>query len=74
MHAGPEIGVASTKAFTAQLSVLIMFALALAERKGATDVAELRAVAKELAGLPGLVERTLAMQCVAARSSPCRRQ
>ena len=33
-HAGPEIGVASTKAFTAQLTVLMMLALALARQRG----------------------------------------
>ena len=35
LHAGPEIGVASTKAFTAQLAVLMLFVLALARRTGA---------------------------------------
>jgi glucosamine--fructose-6-phosphate aminotransferase (isomerizing) len=36
-HAGPEIGVASTKAFTAQLAVLTMIALKIGREKGTTD-------------------------------------
>ncbi len=37
-HAGPEIGVASTKAFTAQLAVLLMIALKIAKEKGTIDI------------------------------------
>ncbi|MFQ5581911.1 MAG: glutamine--fructose-6-phosphate transaminase (isomerizing) [Mariprofundaceae bacterium] len=42
LHAGPEIGVASTKAFTAQLTVLMLFALALAQRTGAMSTEQVQ--------------------------------
>ncbi|WP_438997181.1 glutamine--fructose-6-phosphate transaminase (isomerizing) [Candidatus Puniceispirillum sp.] len=58
-HAGPEIGVASTKAFTAQLTVLISFAVALAEAKGHIDAARANAIHDQLQTLPGLVGKTL---------------
>jgi glutamine---fructose-6-phosphate transaminase (isomerizing) len=58
IHAGPEIGVASTKAFTSQLTVLAQLALMLARRKG-MGKPEGRVLAKELASLPGKVARIL---------------
>ena len=58
-HAGPEIGVASTKAFTAQLTVLISFAIALAEAKGHIEPARADAIHDQLQSLPGLVGKTL---------------
>mgnify|MGYP006431507959 CR=1 FL=1 len=58
-HAGPEIGVASTKAFTAQLTVLISFAVALAEAKGHIDAARADTIHDQLQALPGLVGKTL---------------
>ncbi|MCY1720910.1 glutamine--fructose-6-phosphate transaminase (isomerizing) [Prolixibacteraceae bacterium Z1-6] len=51
-HAGVEIGVASTKAFTAQVTVLTMIALKLARRKGTIDPEEYKALVKELAAIP----------------------
>ncbi len=51
-HAGIEIGVASTKAFTAQVTVLTMFALKLAKAKGTIDVEEYQFLVKELAEIP----------------------
>ncbi len=51
-HAGVEIGVASTKAFTAQVTVLTMIALKLAKRKGTIDVEEYQQLVKELAAIP----------------------
>ncbi len=51
-HAGVEIGVASTKAFTAQVTVLTMIALKLAKRKGTIDIKEYRNLVKELAAVP----------------------
>jgi glucosamine--fructose-6-phosphate aminotransferase (isomerizing) len=51
-HAGPEIGVASTKAFTAQLAVLIMTALKLGYEKGTLDRDKFMHLCKELAGVP----------------------
>ena len=47
-HAGPEIGVASTKAFTAQLAVLTMIALKIAKEKGTIDQKRLHALLNEL--------------------------
>ncbi len=52
IHVGPEIGVASTKAFTGQVTVLTMFALALAEAKGTMPRDEYLAVARELSRVP----------------------
>jgi len=51
-HAGVEIGVASTKAFTAQVTVLTMIALKLAKRKGTIDLKEYQLLVKELSAIP----------------------
>ncbi|WP_297093935.1 glutamine--fructose-6-phosphate transaminase (isomerizing) [uncultured Draconibacterium sp.] len=51
-HAGVEIGVASTKAFTAQVTVLTMIALKLAKRKGTISDEEYKTLVKELAEIP----------------------
>lgn len=58
-HAGPEIGVASTKAFTAQVVVLTMMALALGKRKGVLSQDDLAPFIKELAKIPSKVEYIL---------------
>lgn len=57
-HAGPEIGVASTKAFTAQVTVLALIALSLGYRRTLSD-AEVRNFINELLMLPQKVERIL---------------
>ena len=54
LHAGPEIGVASTKAFTAQVTVLTMIALKLAEGRTLTD-AEMAQALRALSGVPDQV-------------------
>jgi glucosamine--fructose-6-phosphate aminotransferase (isomerizing) len=59
-HAGPEIGVASTKAFTAQLTALFLLALYLGELRGATSTDEGRRYIGELLKLPGKLESILA--------------
>ena len=59
IHVGPEIGVASTKAFTGQVTVLTMFALALAEAKGTIPRDEYLAVARELSRVPEMIEQVL---------------
>lgn len=59
IHVGPEIGVASTKAFTGQVTVLTMFALALAEAKGTMPRDEYLAVAHELSRVPEMIEQVL---------------
>src|SRR5438128_8419052 len=51
-HAGPEIGVASTKAFTAQLAVLTMIALKIAHEKGSIDHQRFMHLLNELHALP----------------------
>jgi glutamine---fructose-6-phosphate transaminase (isomerizing) len=62
-RAGPEIGVASTKAFTTQLAALSMFVIALAKHHGA-DAERERGLVHRLVELPALVERTLALDPV----------
>ena len=59
IHVGPEIGVASTKAFTGQVTVLTMFALALSEAKGTMPRDEYLAVARELSRVPEMIEQVL---------------
>jgi glucosamine--fructose-6-phosphate aminotransferase (isomerizing) len=59
MHAGPEIGVASTKAFTASLANLYMLGCYLGELRGTLDSARLREQVDHLALLPDLVGRVL---------------
>ncbi len=58
-HAGPEIGVASTKAFSAQLAALFILALHLASRRGALDAEQERCYMEELSRIPGKLERVL---------------
>ncbi len=60
-HAGPEIGVASTKAFTAQLTVLSMIALIVAQRKGTMTEQKLHELLVEMENIPTNVERALAL-------------
>ncbi|MEQ9405353.1 MAG: glutamine--fructose-6-phosphate transaminase (isomerizing) [Cyclobacteriaceae bacterium] len=59
LHAGPEIGVASTKAFTAQLSVLTMIALRVANLKGTITERKYRELLIELSGIPEKVRLAL---------------
>jgi glucosamine--fructose-6-phosphate aminotransferase (isomerizing) len=59
LHAGPEIGVASTKAFTSQITALLLLGLYLARQRGVLSAEEGRAFAVELSNLPELVTRTL---------------
>jgi glucosamine--fructose-6-phosphate aminotransferase (isomerizing) len=58
-HAGPEIGVASTKAFTTQLTVLACFTLALAEARGTVDAAEMARLTHALAEVPARIGEVL---------------
>jgi glucosamine--fructose-6-phosphate aminotransferase (isomerizing) len=58
-HAGPEIGVASTKAFTAQLAVLVIMALKLAREKGTISEDRCRSLLRELAAIPEKVQSIL---------------
>lgn len=58
-HAGPEIGVASTKAFTSQVTVLVLIALKLALRKGTISKPRFNELLVELDRIPSKVEETL---------------
>ncbi len=59
IHVGPEIGVASTKAFTGQVTVLTMFALALGEAKGSIDRQEYLQIVKGLSQIPDVIREVL---------------
>lgn len=59
IHVGPEIGVASTKAFTGQVTVLVMLALALAKEKGTITDGLYTSVVKELSGIPEKIKKML---------------
>lgn len=58
-HAGPEIGVASTKAFTAQVTVLALIAVVLAQKKGTISQERAQEILKELQAIPEKVVRIL---------------
>jgi len=65
-HAGPEIGVASTKAFTAQLTALFILALKLGQLRGRLDPERSIALIEELSHIPGKIEEILR-----SRSAQC---
>jgi glutamine---fructose-6-phosphate transaminase (isomerizing) len=58
-HAGPEIGVASTKAFTAQVTVLTLMALMIAHKKGTISASRYQQLINELEAIPDKIELTL---------------
>ncbi len=58
-HAGPEIAVASTKAYTTQLVIMYLLALYLGEKRGILSEAELLELGRELTGMDKLVEKAL---------------
>src|SRR5258708_16868440 len=58
-HAGPEIGVASTKAFTAQLTALYLFALYLGQVRGTISADKAKEAIHELTCIPGKLEHLL---------------
>lgn len=76
IHVGPEIGVASTKAFTGQVTVLIMLALALAHEKKSISTASYQEVLAELALIPEKIEKVLEqndkIKTLASRYAECR--
>lgn len=65
-HAGPEIGVASTKAFTAQLTALFLLAVKLGQLRGRLDTAQTVKLIEELSRVPAKIEEVLR-----ARSAQC---
>ncbi|WP_146895751.1 glutamine--fructose-6-phosphate transaminase (isomerizing) [Adhaeribacter aerolatus] len=58
-HAGPEIGVASTKAFTAQVTVLTLLAMIIGSKRGTIEDSKLRQLMIELENIPAKVEKAL---------------
>lgn len=60
-HAGPEIGVASTKAFTAQVTVLTLIAIQMARHRGTITDSRFHQLLNELEAIPAKVERALKM-------------
>jgi glucosamine--fructose-6-phosphate aminotransferase (isomerizing) len=58
-HAGPEIGVASTKAFTAQVTVLTLLAMIVGSKRGTLNDLKLRELMVELENIPAKVEKAL---------------
>jgi glucosamine--fructose-6-phosphate aminotransferase (isomerizing) len=63
-HAGPEIGVASTKAFTGQLTALFILAMYLGQSNGSVDDAASRRLVQELLRIPGKLETILSHDAV----------
>ena len=59
-HAGPEIAVASTKAYTSQVALIAILAMYFAETLGTADVAEIEALKSDLIDLPAKIEQILA--------------
>ncbi|MBR2199705.1 MAG: SIS domain-containing protein, partial [Bacteroidales bacterium] len=59
IHVGPEIGVASTKAFTGQVTVLVMLALTLGMAKGTVQQSEYDEVLRELTAIPDKIRKVL---------------
>ncbi|MBD5291481.1 MAG: glutamine--fructose-6-phosphate transaminase (isomerizing) [Bacteroides sp.] len=59
IHVGPEIGVASTKAFTGQVMVLTLLALGIAQLRGTKSEDEIRALGEEVLRIPSYVEEVL---------------
>ncbi len=76
IHCGPEIGVASTKAFTAQISVLTALAVAAARARGRVDSAEEQRLVRVLLGAPRLIAESIdledAVKAVAVEISKAR--
>jgi glutamine---fructose-6-phosphate transaminase (isomerizing) len=58
-HAGPEIGVASTKAFTAQVTVLTLMAMRIAQKKGTITKSRFHQILNELDAIPAKIEQVL---------------
>jgi glucosamine--fructose-6-phosphate aminotransferase (isomerizing) len=71
IHVGPEIGVASTKAFTGQVTILTLLALALGEVRGTVDRAEYQEVVGELVNIPNKIEKVLKQNDKIAKLAKC---
>jgi len=62
-HAGPEIGVASTKAFTTQVAVLVLMALRVGQQKGTLSNANYHQIITQLELIPHKIEKVLKIDC-----------
>jgi glucosamine--fructose-6-phosphate aminotransferase (isomerizing) len=58
-HAGPEIGVASTKAFTAQVTALLLMALSMGQKRGTLPSSRMRELLNEIESIPAKIEKVL---------------
>ena len=67
-HAGPEIGVASTKAFTCQLTALFLLAMYLGQERGVLDESTSRCLVQELLRIPGKLETVLSARRASTKS------
>ena len=70
-HAGPEIGVASTKAFTSQLTALFLLAMRLGQANGQLDRETSRQLGTELLHIPAKLETLLSQRFHLSRPHPC---
>ena len=70
LHAGVEIGVASTKAFTAQLTVLALLAIKVAYAKGVISEAQYREYISDINRIPGLVSQALGIDTAVQKVAP----
>lgn len=68
IHVGPEIGVASTKAFTGQVTVLLLLALTIGRERGIVPEDKCKQIAKELLGLPQVLDSALKQVTPEAKS------
>ncbi len=75
-HAGPEIGVASTKAFTAQVTAIILMALSMAQKRGTITSTRLHEFLSEIETIPAKIEKVLKtdaqIQIIAKEFIDCR--
>jgi glucosamine--fructose-6-phosphate aminotransferase (isomerizing) len=71
LHAGPEIGVASTKSFTSQLTALVLFALSIAQARSPDGRDKLQVITRELRNLPELVSEVLQLDPVIYEIAEC---
>ncbi|WP_340066219.1 glutamine--fructose-6-phosphate transaminase (isomerizing) [Ascidiimonas aurantiaca] len=69
-HAGPEIGVASTKAFTTQITVLVLMALKLAQSKGTLSKSQIHEFLSGLDAIPSKVEKVLELDAYIKKIAP----
>ena len=70
IHVGPEIGVASTKAFTGQVTVLAMIAIAIGQLRGTIDAEKAAKVARGIKSLPKLITETLKTNAQVEKLAP----